>query len=196
MLTYNTQREKLSLPEFGRNIQKMVDYCAGLEDREQRNRCARSIIKTMAQILPELKESGAENPERPYWDALAIISRFKLDIDWPQGTISEDQLQAKPEPVPMTQGPMPFRVYGKNVQRMMEYAMDLPGGEEKDRIIMLLANQMKKQLSALYSEGVEDARVFKDIAAMTNGEIRMDPELHHLNEYRIIQPAQKKKRKK
>lgn len=195
MLTYNTQRSKLALPEYGRNIQKMVDYCLTLSDRDQRNSCARSIIRTMATLFPIPKE-GDVNPESKYWDLLAIMSNFSPDIDWPEGTVNREELAVKPQPVPMTQGPMFASVYGKNIQRMMEYAMDLPGGDEKDEIIMLVAEQMKKQLSALYPDSVDDARVFKDIAAMTGGEIRLNPELHRLHDYKVIQPTQKKKHKK
>lgn len=195
MLTYNTQRKKLALPEYGRNLQRMVDYCATLPDKEQRNRCARSIIKTMGILFPTRREATAEN-DNNYWDLLAIMSNFSLDIDWPEGTINREELAVKPEPVPMTQGPMRFHVYGKNIQRMMEYAMDLPGGDEKDTVIMLLANQMKKQLTAIYPDSVDDSRIFKDIAEMTGGEIRMNSELHRLHEFKVIQPPTKKKRKK
>lgn len=195
MLTYNTQRKKLALPEYGRNIQKMVDYCGTLETREKRNACARSIVKVLASLFPQPKD-GTSQGENKYWDILAIISNFELDIDWPGGTVDRARLAERPEPVPMTQGPMRFNIYGKNVQRMMEYAMDLPGGDEKDDIIMMLANQMKKQLASLSPDNAEDARVFKDIATMTNGEIRMNPEIHRLNDYKVIQPVQKKKKKK
>lgn len=195
MLTYNTQKKKLALPEYGRNIQSMVDYCLTLPEREERNRCAKSIIKIMSTLYPQQKDTENRG-ETAYWDLLAIMSNFSPEIDWPEGTINREVLAVKPQPVPMTQGPMSFHVYGKNIQRMMEYAMDLPGGEEKDTVIMLLANQMKKQLSAIYPEGVDDARIFKDIATMTHGEIRMNPEHHHLHEFRVIQQSQKKKRKK
>lgn len=195
MLTYNTRRKKLVLPEYGRILQKMVDHCLSLTDVEERNRCAQSIIKTMANMFPNLREKDAENPELTYWNILAIMSGFSGDIDWPEGTVNEGELREKPQPVPMTQGPMMFSVYGKNVQRMMEYAMDMPGGEEKDQVIMLVANQMKKQLTALNPDNVDDARVFKDIAAMTGGAIRMNPEQHHLHEFRVIQPAKKKRKK-
>lgn len=194
MLTYNTQKKKLPLPEYGRNIQSMVDYCISLPDRQERNRAARTIVRLMSSIFPQQKDPG--RGDLAYWDLVAIMSNFSPEIDWPEGTINKEELAVKPQPVPMTQGPMSFRVYGKNIQRMMEYAIDLPGGEEKDEIIMLLANQMKKQLTALYPEGVEDARIFKDLATMTGGKIRMNPEQHHLHEFRVIQPPQKKKRKK
>lgn len=194
MLTYNTQRKKLPLPEYGRNIQQMVDYCASLDDRDKRNSCARTIVRVMANIFPQAKE-GTQGDGK-YWDLLAIMSGFNLDIDWPEGTVDREKLAEKPAPVPMTQGPMRFSIYGKNLQRMMEHAIDMPGGEEKDDLIMYLANQMKKQLTALSPDNADDARIFKDIATMTGGEIRMNPEIHRLREFKVIQPTQKKKKKK
>lgn len=196
MLTYNTQRKKLPLPEYGRNIQKMVDYCCSLQDREERNRCARTIIKTMSILFPKRKDSTGILTEENYWDLLAIMCNFSMDIDWPESTVKQEELMTKPAEVPMTQGPMRFHVYGKNVQRLMEYAIDLPGGDEKDELIMLLANQMKKQLASLYPEGVEDTRIFKDIATMTGGKIILNTDNHKLYEYKVIQPSSKKKKKK
>lgn len=195
MLTYNTNRKKLPLPEYGRNLQQMVDLCATLEDRQQRNAAARAIVRVMATLFPSKREPGAPNPDGNYWDMLAIMSGFNLDIDWPEGTVNSEEMAQKPQPVPMTQGPMMFSIYGKNLQRMMEQAVDMPGGEEKDRLIMLIANQMKKQLTAINPETADDERVFKDIYTMTRGQIRMDTKLHRLYDYRIIQPAKKKRRR-
>ena len=195
MLTYNTQRKKLPLPEYGRNLQKMVDYCMALPERDKRNECARTIIRTMATLFPQPKDPNS-NPDAKYWDLLAIMSGFELDIDWPEGTVNAEKLREKPQAVPMTQGPMKFSIYGKNLQRMMEYAIDMPGGPEKDEVILLLAEQMKKQLTAISPDNADDARVFKDIAAMTAGEIRMDPQIHKLHEFRVIKPSTKKKKRK
>lgn len=195
MLTYNTHRKKLKLPEYGRNLQQMVDHCLAIDDPERRNAAARAIVRTMATLFPQKREPGKENPDSSYWDILAIMSNFDPRIDWPPGTVSSEQMKQLPQPVPMTQGPMMFSIYGKNLQRMLEHAVDMPGGEEKDRLIMLIANQMKKQLTAINPETADDARVFKDIYAMTQGQIRMDTSMHRLYDYRIIQPAKKKRRR-
>ena len=97
MLRYNTQLKTLPLPEYGRNIQSMVDHCLTIEDRDERNRCARTIVATMANLFPELKNGGEY--DHKLWDHLAIMSEFKLDIDYPCEVIDAGNLATMPEPV-------------------------------------------------------------------------------------------------
>ena len=87
MLTYNTQLKKLKLPEYGRNIQQIIDYCCTIEDREERTRCAYSIIQIMGSLFPQLGDEA--DYKHKLWDHLAIMSDFKLDIDYPYEIIKE-----------------------------------------------------------------------------------------------------------
>ena len=91
MLLYNTQLKKLILPEYGRNIQNMVDYCLTIEDRDERNHCAHTIVNTMIIMFPELRNEA--DFEHKLWDHLAIMSDFKLDIDYPYEMLQEEALE-------------------------------------------------------------------------------------------------------
>jgi hypothetical protein len=196
MLTYNTQRKHLPLPEYGRNLQKMVDHCLTIEDREQRNVCAQSIIRTMEQLFPELKQP--ENAHK-VWDHLAIMSDFKLDIDYPEGVVKPDDLNTEPEKVPYDQSRIQQRHYGKIIEQMITKAAAMEPGEEREAIIMLIANHMKKQMLALNPDGVDDRKIFADLAMYSHGEIRLDPETHRLHEFQEMpkpQTGKKKKKKK
>lgn len=84
-LDYNTRRQKLQLPEYGREIQKMVEHAMKLEDREERQICAENIVSTMQRIFP--LSGDRENDTHKFWDHLAIMSDFKLDIDNPSMAI-------------------------------------------------------------------------------------------------------------
>jgi hypothetical protein len=193
MLTYNTQRKHLPLPEYGRNLQKMVDHCLTIEDREQRNVCAQSIIRTMEQLFPELKQP--ENAHK-VWDHLAIMSDFKLDIDYPEGVVKPDDLNTEPEKVPYDQSRIQQRHYGKIIEQMIAKAAAMEPSEERDAIIMLIANHMKKQMLALNPDGVDDRKIFADLAMYSHGEIRLDPETHHLHEFQEMPKPQTGKKKK
>ncbi len=197
MLLYNTQLKKLILPEYGRNIQQMVDYCMTLEDRDERTHCAYTIIDTMITMFPEVRNEA--DYERKLWDQLAIMSDFKLDIDYPFDVVKEENLETKPEPIHYELEKIKFRHYGKIIERMIARAAEYPEGEERDALVMLLANHMKKLIYQINNEDVDDRKIFNDLYHYSRGAIRLDPETHKLHEYQVVvqpQATGKKKKKK
>lgn len=198
MLTYNSQLKKLVLPEYGRNIQQMVDHCLTIEDRDERTHCAYTIVQNMANMFPQLR--AETDYQHKLWDHLMIMSGFKLDVDFPfDDIIREESLDTKPDPITYELEPIQYRHYGKNIERMIERAAAYPEGEERDALVMLLANHMKKLIFQINNEDVEDAKIFKDLERYSHGVIRLDPETHHLHEYQVektTQPSGKKKKKK
>ena len=198
MLTYNSQLKTLVLPEYGRNIQQMVDHCLTIEDRDERTRCAYTIVQNMSNMFPQLR--AETDYQHKLWDHLMIMSGFKLDVDFPfDDIIMEENLDTKPDPIQYELEPIVYRHYGKNIERMIERAAEYPEGEERDALVMLLANHMKKLIFQINNEDVEDAKIFKDLERYSHGAIRLDPVTHRLHEYQIVKPAQpvgKKKKKK
>jgi hypothetical protein len=150
----------------------------------------------MEQLFPELKQP--ENAHK-VWDHLAIMSDFKLDIDYPEGVVKPDDLNTEPEKVPYDQSRIQQRHYGKIIEQMITKAAAMEPGEEREAIIMLIANHMKKQMLALNPDGVDDRKIFADLAMYSHGEIRLDPETHRLHEFQEMpkpQTGKKKKKKK
>lgn len=198
MLTYNSQLKTLVLPEYGRNIQQMVDHCLTIEDRDERTRCAYTIVQNMANMFPQLR--AETDYMHKLWDHLMIMSGFKLDVDFPfDDIIKEENLETKPAPIQYELEPIVYRHYGKNIERMIERAASYPEGEERDALVMLLANHMKKLIYQINNEDVDDAKIFKDLERYSHGAIRLDASTHHLHEYQVVKPAQptsKKKKKK
>lgn len=183
------------LPEYGRNIQQMVDYCKTIEDREERNRCARTIIDTMGNLFPELRDTP--DYTHKLWDHLAIMSDFDLDIDYPYEVIQADNLNTAPDPIDYPANNMRFRHYGIAIQRMIDRASVMENGEERDALVYLLANHMKKLMLAVNHDGVDDERVFKDLDILSHGAIRLDSSIMRLHEFREApQPQTGKKKKK
>ncbi|MBP5278747.1 MAG: DUF4290 domain-containing protein [Prevotella sp.] len=171
-LDYNTQREKIILPEYGREIQKMVDYAVGLPDKEERQACAESIISIMDRMTSHSRES--EDHNRKLWDHLAIMSDFKLDIDYPYDVNEAKKIMTSPEPLsyPMTE--IPVRHYGKMVFELFEKLKEMPAGEERDELVRVTANQMKRNL-LLWSHGSsDDEKIASDLARFTDGIIQLD----------------------
>ena len=195
MLTYNTQLKKLVLPEYGRNVQQMVDHCLTIQDREERTKCAYTIINIMGNLFPNLRD--VEDFRHKLWDHLAIMSNFQLDIDYPYEVITAASLTTLPEKLEYNNTPIKLRHYGKYVELMITKAALMDEGEEKDTLILLIANHMKKIMVAANNESVDDAKVLNDLREYSKGKINLDPNNYHLHEFKEapVQSSKKKKKK-
>jgi len=172
-MEYNTQQKRLTLPEYGRNIQNMVDHCLTITDRDERTRCAKTIISTMGNLFPHLRDIN--DFKHILWDHLAIMSDFQLDIDYPYEIIKKENLYSKPEPIPYS-SPRQIRYmhYGKTMQLLIDKAMDYEDGEEKNQLVSMIANHMKKCFVGFNKEGIDDRKIFDDIRELSNGKIDLD----------------------
>ena len=196
MLPYNTDMEPVLLPEYGRHLQGLVDYCVGIPDREERTVCAYAIADTMAGMFPELL--GINKDYSKIWEQINIMSRFELDIDFPCEVITAEKMNPTPEKLPYTSSAMRFRHYGKNIEQMISTVADLEEGEEKEVLISMLAHHMKKLMLQHNKEGVDDAKILRDLALYSGGKINLDPSTYLLHEYREAPQPQRanNKRKK
>jgi len=183
-MRYNTQEKRLALPEYGRNIQNMVDYCVSISDREERTRCANAIVIIMGNMFPHLRD--VNDFKHILWDHLAIMSDFALDIDYPYEVIKREDLYLKPNKLPYSQGKIKYKHYGKNLENMIAKAIQYEEGEKKEYLISLLANHMKKSFLTWNKENVEDRKIFKDMGELSGGRIIMNEEQHKLTESKDI----------
>ena len=197
MIPYNTDMKPIVLPEFGRNVQGMIDSCVSIPDREERTVCAYAIADIMANLFPEL--IGANKDYSQIWDQINIISRFKLDIDFPCDVVTKDRLNPKPARIPYTAGSMRYRHYGKSIEKMISTVAEMEEGEEKDILISLIAHHMKKLMLIHNKEGVDDAKILRDLCEYSDGKINLDPQTYLLHEFKeavpVNQPKGKKKKK-
>ncbi len=165
-MDYNSQRKKMALPEYGRNIQKMVDYVVTIEDREERNHAARTIIDVMGNLYPYLRDIA--DFKHKLWDHIAIMADFKLDIDYPYDPPSPAMLLEKPNSVPYNQHRIKMRHYGHNLEEMVKAASDnFEDGETKEVLIELLANHMKKSYLTWNKDSVADEKILKDLKILS-----------------------------
>ncbi|HIZ05375.1 MAG TPA: DUF4290 domain-containing protein [Candidatus Phocaeicola gallistercoris] len=188
-MEYNTQQRKLSLPEYGRSVQNMVDYALTIEDRAERQRCANTIVNIMGGMFPYLRD--AEDSNRKLWDHLAIMADFKLDIDYPVEIVKKESLRIKPDRIPYSQNHIHYRHYGRYVQEMIQTAINYPEGEEKILYLELIANQMKKDYLNWNKDGVEDQKIFDDLYELSGGKIKISATDFHLLEQRVLMPRRR-----
>jgi hypothetical protein len=173
-MEYNTQRKKMELPEYGRSVQNMVDHALTIEDRAERQRCANTIINIMGGMFPHLRD--VPDFKHKLWDHLAIMSDFKLDIDYPFEIVKKEDLVVKPEKLEYPNGALRYRHYGRFLEGMIKKAVEVENEGEKKQLINLLAIQMKKDLNNWNKEGIEDQKIVDDLREYTNGVIDLKVE--------------------
>ena len=180
---YNTQRKKLPLPEYGRNIQNMVDYLFTLEDREKRNRSAQAVIDVMGNLNPHLRDVAGY--KHKLWDHLAIMADFKLDIDYPYNPPTPDILTEKPKIVQYPQKNIMYKHYGYTMELLIDKISEMEG-EEREILIEQVANQMKKLYLAWNKDAVEDEKIFSDLYELSEGKVNISSDSVQLTETRAI----------
>ena len=166
-MKYNTAEKHLAQPEYGRNVQNLVDYCVTIEDREERNRCANAIISIMGNLYPQQRDTN--DFKHILWDHLAIMSGFKLDVDYPYEVVKEADLETRPPRIPYVSTRIRSRQYGKIMEQMVGKATEMENSEAKDYLVRSLANQMKRSYVTWNNKDtVSDAKIFKE-AQLSDG---------------------------
>ena len=175
-LDYNTQREKLNMPEYGRHVQKMVEYVASLPDKEKRNEQIQSVIQVMGTLNPQLRDIN--DFKHKLWDHVQVISDFKIDIDSPYPTPTRESLSTAPSPIPLQKTPVKAAHYGRNIQNMIEVIAQREDDEVKTHMIKTLASYMKQQYLIWNKDSVSEETIFNDINKLSDGRITVPEGVH------------------
>lgn len=168
-LEYNTEREHLIIPEYGRHLQKMINYAKSQESKEERERLAKAIISVMGNLQPHLRD--VPDFQHKLWDQLFIMSNFELDVDSPFPKPSKEVLSERPEPLNYPQNHPKYRFYGNNIKTMIDVANTWEDGELKEALVFTIANHMKKCFLNWNKDTVEDGVIFDHLYELSNGKI-------------------------
>ena len=174
-LDYNTQREKLLMPEYGRNVLKMVEQLKAIEDKEKRSEQARAVVKTMELLNPQVH--GQENFEQKLWDHLYMIAGYDLDVDSPYPCPVAEEFETKPVQIPMKGTKIRATHYGRNIEKIIDLLCEQPDGEVKTEMIRSLAIYMRQQYLIWNKDSVADRTIFDDIEKMSEGRIVVPEDL-------------------
>ena len=177
-LKYNTQKRRLQLPEYGRNVQKMIEYVKTIPDRDERNRQARAVIGVMETINPQVHLQ--DDYEHKLWDHMFIISGFDLDVDSPYPAPKPEDLNVEPVEIPMKRRPVKVAHYGRNIENIINLIAEKEDGEAKEAMIRSIAAYMRQQYLIWNKDSVSDETIFNDIVKLSDGRIRI-PEGMHLS---------------
>ena len=172
---YNTQRRKLLLPEYGRHIQKMIQYVKTIKDRDERNRQMMAVISVMGNLNPHLRD--IVDFRHKLWDHVYIIAEFDIDIDSPYPVPVPETFDEKPQSIPYPQSPLAVMHYGRNVENILNTIATYPDSDAKQAMIVSVAQYMKKQYIIWNKDSVTDDIIFRDIERLSNGRITVNPSL-------------------
>ncbi len=186
-MDYNTQLPKLIIPEYGRNIQRMVDFLFTIEDRETRNKQAQALINVMGNLNPHLRD--VPDFKHKLWDHLFIMSEFKLDVDSPYDKPSEESLMEKPDKVPYNTERIRYRHLGKVLEKMIEKAQEKEEGELKDLLVYTLTNHMKKSYTNWNRVNIEDEVILEQLSNLSNGKLKLSDNYRLSHFGHMIQPT-------
>lgn len=170
-LEYNTERNQLNIPEYGRHIQKLVEHCKALETKEERNRMANAIVGVMGNLNPHLRD--IEDFQHKLWDQLFVIADFDLDVVSPYPIPDKEVLNARPIRMSYPQRQPRYRFYGNNIQGMIDVALGWEKGEKRDALTFIIGNHMKKSFLNWNKDSVDDSVIFKHLFEMSDGEINL-----------------------
>jgi len=179
-LEYNTEREHLIIPEYGRHMQKMINYAKTRETKEERNKLANGIIAVMGNMQPHLRD--VPDFKHKLWDQLFIMSNFELDADSPYDIPTKEIYEERPAPLEYPQNFPKYRFYGNNIKTMIDVANTWEEGELKEALLYTIANHMKKCFLNWNKDTVEDAVIFGHLFELSNGKIDLRNSKESLSE--------------
>ncbi len=191
-MEYNTQRNHMIIPEYGRNMQKMINQCVKIEDRAKRTRTAEFIVNVMANMNPKVKESG--DYKQKLWDHLYIISDFKLDVDSPYPPPPRDVLKTRPQRLHYPNLDIRFAHYGKNIEKIIEKAAQFPDGPEKEALVKAIANHLKKAYLNWNRNSVDDDVILKHLAILSHNQLKLEDDFKFHQTSEILARTNKKKK--
>ena len=189
-MEYNTNRTKLLMPEYGRNIQMMVEYCKSIPFKEERNEVAKTIVEFMGQRNPHLRDE--ENYKHKLWDHLYILADYDLDVDAPYPFPTREELDQKPNRMDYPSFENEYKFYGKSILQLIDRAIELEEGEEKEALIQVIANNMKKSYNVYNKEHVQDEVIFRHLKELSQDKLDLTG-IETLDKSKIYHPSRNKR---
>ena len=174
-LVYNTQKKKLIIPEYGRHIHQMIDQAVSLKDREKRNEMAKAIIGVMGNLNPHLRD--VPDFQHKLWAQLFIMSDFELDVESPYERPLKDAYEKrKPNKLDYPQNYPKYKFYGNNIKLMIDFAITWDNNDLKGKLILTIANHMKKCFLNWNKDTVEDKVILDHLTELSDGKLKVSDE--------------------
>ena len=193
-MKYNTARDQLILPEYGRNVQKMVDHATTIQNKEERNKCVKTIIDFMGQMNPQLRDLKEFNHK--LWDHLFIISKFQLEADSPYPLPEPKKLEERPEKMPYPKNKIKFPFYGAALENMIRYAVNQNEGRDKEIMTGMIANHMKKSYLLFNKHSVSNDTIILHLKQLSDNKLMLPKGFEFIRSSSVINKSQRNYKKR
>tara|TARA_B100000965_G_scaffold117103_1_gene96690 strand:+ start:343 stop:939 length:597 start_codon:yes stop_codon:yes gene_type:complete len=193
-MQYNTARNHLILPEYGRNVQKMVEHASNIKDKSERDKCVKSIIDFMGQMNPQLRD--IKEFTHKLWDHLFIMSKFQLDATSPYPMPEIEKLKERPEKMPYPKNKIKFPFYGAALENMISYAVKQEDNREKEIMTGMIANHMKKSYLLFNKHSVSNDTIILHLNQLSNNNLKLPSDFEFIRSSSVINKNQKVYKKK
>ncbi|MBR1798776.1 MAG: DUF4290 domain-containing protein [Bacteroidales bacterium] len=170
-MEYNTQREKLPITDYGRNVAKLIEYAMEIDDREKRTRMAYLIVEIMALVNPKCRERA--DYKRTLWNHLMALSDYKLDVECPYPIVAQVEVSKPPHRLSYSSHNIHFRHYGKTLEDMIAIVSEMPDGDEKQQLLSDVAHLMKKQYLLWNRDSVDDGVIAEQLAQLSHNRLAL-----------------------
>jgi len=193
-MQYNTARNHLILPEYGRNVQKMVEHASNIKDKTEREKCVKSIIKFMGQTHPQLRD--IKEFTHKLWDHLFIMSQFQLEVSSPYPKPEIEKLKERPDKMPYPKNKIKFPFYGAALENMIKYAVKQEEGREKEIMTGMIANHMKKSYLLFNKHSVSNDTIILHLNQLSNNTLKLPSDFEFIRSSSVINKTQRVQKKK
>jgi len=193
-MKYNTARDHLVLPEYGRNVQKMVDHATTIQNKEERNKCVKTIIEFMGQMNPQLRDLKEFNHK--LWDDLFIISKFQLEADSPYPLPEPKKINERPDKMPYPKNKIKFPFYGAALENMIRYAVNQNEGRDKEIMTGMIANHMKKSYLLFNKHSVSNDTIILHLKQLSDNKLILPKDFEFIRSSSVINKSQRNYKKK
>ena len=193
-MQYNTARNHLILPEYGRNVQKMVEHASNIKDKSERDKCVKSIIDFMGQMNPQLRD--IKEFTHKLWDHLFIMSQFQLDATSPYPIPELKKLKERPQKMPYPKNKIKFPFYGAALENMINYAVKQEDNREKEIMTGMIANHMKKSYLLFNKHSVSNDTIILHLNQLSNNNLKLPSDFEFIRSSSVINKNQKVYKKK
>lgn len=193
-MQYNTARNHLILPEYGRNVQKMVEHASNIKDKSERDKCVKSIIDFMGQMNPQLRD--IKEFTHKLWDHLFIMSQFQLDATSPYPMPEIEKLKERPQKMPYPKNKIKFPFYGAALENMINYAVKQEDNREKEIMTGMIANHMKKSYLLFNKHSVSNDTIILHLKQLSNNTLKLPSDFEFIRSSSVINKTQRVYKKK
>jgi hypothetical protein len=172
MVNNEKPKNKVILKEYGKNIQKLVDYVKTVPDKEKRTEYAYALVELMKQLNPLLKTES----DQKLWDDMYIMSDFSLEVDAPFPMPEKELLGKKPLPIGYPKGEVRYKHYGRNIEKLIAKAIEIEDDKEQETALIYIGQLMRSFHSTWNRENFDDAIIIDDIKSLSKGKLHIDLE--------------------